>query len=288
MDLRTGIRAGITVVAMALLVACGADAATPPAGARNHTEPPPSIATAIAQAESAVADTLSEAGVEYNLCGRMCNENFWRTATPADVQAELDKGASVDATIWDGVGPLFFAAAYGKWPAVAALLDAGAEIDAVAWEYAIILSNLDTVALLLERGADPNLLNESWGAPLHITEDPVIAALLIAHGADVNAQDRDGATPLITAGSVEVFTLLVANGADVNASDSSGGTPLHRAAYEFQNAGLVKLLIESGADVNARTEYGKSACDLVKENMRDRQPSDLPSDIDEIRDLVCP
>ncbi len=286
MDLRTGIRTGITVVVMALLVACGADAATPRAGARSHTEPPPSIATAIAEAESAVADALSEAGVEYNPCGRMCNENFWRTATPADVQAELDKGASVDSG--SRGGPLDPAAAYGKWPAVAALLDAGAEIDAYAWVFAIQSSNLDTIALFLERGADPNIQNEGWGAPLHRTTDPVIAALLIAHGADVNAQDSSGATPLTTVDNAAVFTLLLTNGADVAVSDSSGGTPLHRAAYEFQDAGLVNLLIESGADVNARTEYGKSTCDLVKANIRDRKPSDLPSDIDEIRDLVCP
>ena len=193
----------------------------PPAGARSHTEPPPSIATAIAEAEATFADTLSEAGIEYPRCGRIFNENSWRTATPADVEADLDKGASVDAKIY-GVGPLYFAAAYGKWPAVAALLDAGAEIDAAAWESAIPSSNLDTIALFLERGADPNLLDEGWGVSLHITTYPVIAALLIAHGADVNAQNRDGATPLINTYIVEVFTLLLANGADVAVSGSSG------------------------------------------------------------------
>ena len=289
MDLRTGIRAVISVVVIALLVACGADAATPSDGARSHTEPPPSIATAIAEAEAAVADALSEAGVEYNPCGRMCTENFWRTATPADVQAELDKGASVDATIWGGVRPLYFATAYGKWPAVAALLDAGAEIDAEVLVYAIQLSNLDTVALLLERGADPNAHSEfSGGTPLPTTDDPVIAALLIAHGADVNAQNRDGATPLINTYIVEVFTLLLANSADVAVSASNGWTPLHHAVYSFQDAGLAKLLLERGADVNARTEGGESVCDLVKANMGYEQPSDLPPDIDEICDLVCP
>lgn len=287
MDLRTGIRVGITAVVMALLVACGANASTPPDSARSHTEPPPSIATSIAQAEAAVADALSEAGIDYNPCGRLCTQNFWRTATPSDVEAELDKGASVDATTWYGVTPLHLAAAVGKWPAVAALLDAGAEIDAAALEAEI--SNLDTIALFLERGADPNTqIKYRRDTPLHKATDPVIAALLIAHGADVNAQNRYGATPLISANNVEMFTLLLANGADVNASDSNGWTPLHRAAYNVQDAGLVKLLIESGADVNARTESGESTCDAVKARIQNRQPADPPSDLDEIRDLVCP
>ena len=74
MDLRTGIRVGITAVVMALMVACGVDASTPPDGARSHTEPPPSIA--------AVADALSEAGIEYNPCGRMCTQNFLTHRNP--------------------------------------------------------------------------------------------------------------------------------------------------------------------------------------------------------------
>lgn len=299
MNIHTGIRAALAVMVMVLLIACNGagDAATPDAGARGHAEPPPSIATTIAQAETAVSDALSDAGIAYSPCGRMCSENFWRTATPADVQAELERGVSVNAEFWGGT-PLHLAAAYGKWPAVAALLDAGAGIDIVAGDgntplgYALsrvlFQPNLDTIALLLDRGADPNAPIYSQDTPLHVVADPAVAALFIAHGADVNAQNRDGNTPLSIANSVEMFSLLVASGVDINASYRAGWTPLHEAAYRFQNAELVKLLLERGADINAETADGETACDRVKVAIRDRQPSDSPSDLDEIRDLVCP
>ena len=309
MNIHTGIWAALAVVAMALLVACNGagDAATPDAAARNHTEPPPSIATAIAQAEATVSDALSDAESTYKPCGRLCTENFWRTATPADVQAELDRGASADSkSEFVGLGgieitPLHYAAAFGKWPAVAVLLDAGADINAVAGidpvnyiledstplASAILTSNLDAIALLLERGADPNSQSgHRKGTPLHMTADPVIAALLIANGADVNAQNERGQRPLDTAYGVEVFTLLLASGADTGHS-SWGWPPLHRAVSEFQNAGLVKLLLERGAYVNATTADGETACDRVQAAIQNRQPSDSPSDLDEIRDLVC-
>ena len=304
MNIRTGIRAALAVVVIALLVACSGagDAAMPDAGARGHTEPPPSIATAIARAGASVSDALSDAGRDYNPCGRMCSDNFWRTATPAEVQAELDRWAAVDAEFWDGT-PLHLAAAYGKWPAVAALLDAGAGIDTVAGRdgntplgYALsrvlFQPNLDTIALLLEHGADPNAsIGYSQDTPLHMTADPLIAALLIAHGSDVNAQNRDGEMPLTIANSVEIFTLPVASGADINASGRGGWPPLHSAVYGFQDAELVKLLLERGADINAISAAGETACDAAKVAIGDRQPSDSPSamaEMDAIRDLVCP
>ena len=206
-------------------------------------------------------------------------------------------GADIDATDEsDGITPLDFA------------------LSRVVFQ-----PNLDTIALLLERGADPNAAREySQDTPLHTTADPVVAALLIAHGADVNAQDRDGATPLHSTYNFEITALLLSSGADVNAqnadgetpllttdrgefatlfldngadvtiSSTSGWTPLHKAAYEIRDAELVKLLLERGAAVNAQNERGESACDWVKVAIQDRQPADPPSDLDEIRDLVCP
>ena len=43
-------------------------------------------------------------------CGKLCDENWWETATASDVQAELDAGADVNTRIKYGRTPLHSAA----------------------------------------------------------------------------------------------------------------------------------------------------------------------------------
>lgn len=277
--IRTGvIPVGVIVAGLLLLAACTADAATPaatitadtdtptpPAGARGDGELSASIATAVAEAKATTIAKLSAAGVANDYCGRMCTDKFWLTATPAEVQSELEKGVSANATAVRGRGvttPLHLAAAYGKWPAVSALLDAGADIDAIDDDgatplgFALITSShsteprLDTIALLLERGADPNApIKSRQGTPLHTTADPAVAALLIAYGADVNASNEYGATPLHTAKSAGVFALLLGSGADINAVDDNGATVL-LTSVGLGEVKLVETLLERGMAVD--------------------------------------
>ena len=267
------IPAGLIAAGLLLLAACNADAAapaatitadqpTPAARAPGADELAASIATAVAEAKVAAIAKLSAAGVANDYCGRMCTDNFWLTATPAEVQSELELGVSANATIvreWGVTTPLHLAAAYGKWPAVSALLDAGADIDAIddhngatPLGFALIASKprLDTIALLLERGADPNAPIKSWqGTPLHTTADPAVAALLLAYGADVNAPNEYSATPLHTAKSAGIFALLLGSGADINAVDDNGATVLPTAA-RLGEVKLVATLLERGIPVD--------------------------------------
>ena len=49
----------------------------------------------------------TQAGAE---CGKLCDKDWWKTATKADVQAELDEGADIMARDELGATPLHWAA----------------------------------------------------------------------------------------------------------------------------------------------------------------------------------
>lgn len=113
-----------------------------------------------------------------------------------------------------------------------------------------------TMALLLERGADPNALSENWmrNTPLHAAlNGPLLAegiAALLAAGADPNARQKGGFGPLHSAanrGDVAVIELLLHAEADPNAAADDGRTPLDfaRAAHREE---AVRHLIARGAE----------------------------------------
>ena len=113
------------------------------------------------------------------------------------VQAELDKGADVNAKALGGYTPLRFAARFGR---------------------------MEIVELLIANGADVNAKDQDGRTPLHFAAGKChkeIAELLIASGADVNAKDflGRGRTPLHSAaegGHREIAELLIDKGAEVN------------------------------------------------------------------------
>jgi ankyrin repeat protein len=85
---------------------------------------------------------------------------------------------------------------------------------------------LDAVRLLLERGADPNLL-----APLD--ESALIHAAAEGH--------------------VDIVSLLLDRGASIDHPARWGDNALHRASVNG-HLEVVKLLVARGADVNARAQ----------------------------------
>jgi hypothetical protein len=116
---------------------------------------------------------------------------------------------------------------------------------------------LEVVAVLLRRGADPDVQNAGGHTPLYCAANecasevgPEIVQTLVSAGADVNAcRGVTRATPLHMAarrGRVQIALALLDCGAAIDARDSKGCTPLQRAINCRKDA-VVRLLLERGA-----------------------------------------
>lgn len=133
------------------------------------------------------------------------------------------------------------AARRGELDVILALASAGVCVDSKNHDptplyNASAAGHLEIVRFFLERGADPNSLNYSWGfTPLGMAlSTPYIdvAEELIRHGADVNARRRDGNTYLMhaaRAGRMAVVEFLLAEGADPRLENDDGYTALDLA-----------------------------------------------------------
>lgn len=91
------------------------------------------------------------------------------------------------------------------------------------------------------------------------------AELLLQHGANPNIVDEYG-VPLIVEATrnnmIDNVILLVKYGANFNAVDSKGDTSLHYA-ISFKHHDLIELLIHFGADIHLQNKNGRSAYDLA-------------------------
>ena len=161
------------------------------------------------------------------------------------------------------------AAEMGDHKKLQELLSSGADVNSryyadTALIRAIVTKRIDTVKLLLEAGANPNLPS-AQGTPLYhavtVASSPDIVALLIKYGADVNLVYEKGSEkwPPLNAAirwtlspeskQVEIARLLIKAGANLEQANAHGGTPL-RTALDGNRYHLVKLLLEAGADPN--------------------------------------
>jgi quinoprotein dehydrogenase-associated probable ABC transporter substrate-binding protein len=136
-------------------------------------------------------------------------------------------------------------------------LAAGADVNEEL-DDAVLASDLQRVAFLVDKGADVNKPNEQGDAPLNIAalqRNPDLVKYLLDHHADPNPRGSDGMTPVLeTVMQDDVGTLkvLAAHGADLESRTSDDATPLAFAIS--QNDMKVALaLIDAGAKVNSKS-----------------------------------
>lgn len=162
--------------------------------------------------------------------------------------------------------PLADAAKQQDWPALQALVGTAEDLDAAqpdgsnALLWAVHHDHAASVALLLSRGANPDVRNRYGITPLAeaaLNGNADIVRQLLAAGADPNAEVREGETPLMLAarsGSVPAVEALLAAGAAVDARETwQGQTALMWAAGE-NHPEVVRVLVAAGAEIDARSQ----------------------------------
>ena len=131
---------------------------------------------------------------------------------------------------------------------------------------------LEILKILIENGADINVLNEQGKAPIHFAaarNQTRIVRMLIEKSADINLKSKFGDYPLNYAAghpcNSEIIEMLIANGADVNAKGACGNTPLHDSIYSGSSK-VCETLIKNGANFNAKNNEGKTPLKLALED----------------------
>jgi ankyrin repeat protein len=216
-------------------------------------------------------------------------------ASPRLMKLLLDHGADPNARNPLGVTALMWAA--GDPAKVKLLLEYRADVNirANSGRTALIIAsaypgNLQSIRLLLAKGADPKAVDEAGDGPLGNAAgaaDLEMQKELLATGASVNERSSRGGslrglTPLMRAAGancVECVRLLLAHGSDVNAVSNEARvvkaglqehgrlTPL-LMAVEWGNQELIRLLLDKGASLEARDSRGLTALMLAVTNER--------------------
>ncbi|KAL6047360.1 Amyloid protein-binding protein 2 [Balamuthia mandrillaris] len=126
---------------------------------------------------------------------------------------------------------------------------------------ACYFSQLETIKVLIDAGANIHAVTNDFNTPLHylVRNEDVVGGkellyqtldLLLSRGSNVNARNSNGETPLHAAtmkDRVNVVRYLLKNGALVNNKNNFGETALHLAVRRANEA-MVKELLMWGAD----------------------------------------
>ncbi|KAH0622857.1 hypothetical protein JD844_025625 [Phrynosoma platyrhinos] len=163
---------------------------------------------------------------------------------------------------FEGTCPLHLSASQGSLESAAVLLESGADPNELTNDattplfLAVENGHTDVIKLLLQHGANINGSHcwSEWNS-LHqaaFQRYPEILKLLLDQGANIESVDDFGITPIFVAaqyGKLECLRILISYGANVNCQAKDRATPLFIAAQEG-NDGCVELLLSSGADPN--------------------------------------
>ncbi|XP_055042092.2 ankyrin repeat and SOCS box protein 2 isoform X3 [Misgurnus anguillicaudatus] len=167
--------------------------------------------------------------------------------------------------------PLHEAAYYGQAECIKILLKAQPGMvnqrtlkDQTALMLAVSRDHLACAEYLLEKGADPDIVNNDRETPLYKAcekENPAMVAMLLNHSASVNKSCIQGWTALheaVCRNNVEICEMLVKAGAKVGKANMYGITPIFVAAQSGK-VDTLRFLLKNGADINSQASDGATA-----------------------------
>ncbi|GMI66471.1 tetratricopeptide repeat 10 [Hibiscus trionum] len=163
----------------------------------------------------------------------------------------INNGANLNTMNNEGLTALHFAAGIGPKKLLELLISRGAEVDAnpaagTPLLRAVAGGKSDSVKILLENNANPNILSYDYSCPLALAISKVsmeCVKLLLKAGADPNIS-VEGFSPLGLATSVwdaEIVKCLLNAGADPNVPNLSGFVPVEVAALDGNRDGVMTL-----------------------------------------------
>lgn len=222
----------------------------------------------------------------------MTIENMIRAIESRDLQEVtriLNEGFDINSVNQDGQTALHLAAEKGFLEIVQSLIDMGANIDCKDfYKYTPLHfaanEHKEITRLLIERGANPNIINNERQSALTIAmnkgNNEICLELLKSNliTADtVNYSNFLYKAPLYYAsrsGDLEMVELLMQKGADVKFCDSKGLSSLH-VAVQKGHKDICAFLIQNGADMECMT---KTSRNTPLHHAYDKTPGDLAQD----------
>jgi ankyrin repeat protein len=147
-------------------------------------------------------------------------------------------------------------------------MNARGEMNGTALIWAAAHKHLQTVKVLLKRGADPDLQTDDGRCCLHaaaMADEPAICREIIASGGSLELVTPTGLTPLMAAaqfGAAHASATLVNAGAELEAVAKDCRTALHFACEEAHHA-VVDILLEAGASAQLTDHLGLTPLHLA-------------------------
>ena len=222
-------------------------------------------------ATTALADPIHDAAYDGDLAG---------------VQAELDKGADVNAKLENadllrkhvgkGYTPLHNAAIKGREEIAELLIAAGADVNAKGvdeWtplHWAARKGREGVTELLITKGAVVNSKANDGKTPLDwaIQKSRTETADILRKHGGKTAEELEIFFHAIEDGDLEAVNKAISDGFDFNNAIYEGQTPLHMGV-DWGHKKIVELLLVNGVDVNAKDEFGDTPLDWADGEIAD-------------------